>query len=1575
MENTNPQVSQEKIDESVPKQKEYYPASDVCIDLKTVVPISMAYEQRDFNKKLKIIIEQNHSMSVAEFVMDRLHYADMDMLCKAFAKEQIDAIAIAIWNFENTGNGIILADQTGVGKGRVGAGLIRYTILHLKKVPIFMTEKKHLIIDMYRDLIDIKFDAGIPIKVKNQKVVADVEYTDEQILKLIRKEIDANGEITSIDFDFEEEDEDFAVTTAWLDKEENEEKVVELIELYRQQLMEDGEVTYDTVAEGDYKKQMREAVAEGKMLVKPFLPMPFTITNKAGDIIYNMTDGEVKSAVGAKSLPKEYKAIFLPYSQISRIYDKRGNMTDKVKFLQKCANDTVIICDESHTASGSRTATGGQSNISKMMKTFLTNCKYAVYISATYAKRPNNMPLYSLKTSIKECNLSYNTLVEAFQKGGIPLQEAVSAELTKVGQLLRREKIVEGVTDYQYESEETEAGLNQINKLNIVASLFMKVGDFSKLVKDEFGALKKQMFTAEEAKLYKWAGSANRLSFLLFNYFVLGLKVRKTFEQSVSEMKEGRKVVVCIANTLESAFDNMKKDFINNVPYELGDSVTNDFSSYCLYLLNYAFKYTQEIVTAVDDKGEPIMAKVSKKLNDNKSEFEREMMNRIGVAFQKYFAEISTTRVGVPISPIDNIRHQIEEAGFRVGEITGRKRMLTFDSDDLSTGILTKRKIKKTTELVKEFNENKIDCLIINQSGAVGISMHSIPTTDSNGKIVPPVNVIKPTPPDSLRPNNELKARTMIITQMELDVNKEVQKLGRISRTGQIYDPKYVYLVSAIPSERRLTAMFEKKLRSLSANVTGNQEQFNDLFSADDFFGVLAVEPFNETMDLMNQPLRITRPIQIYDYTKILYFYPYNFQKQFYDTFGKKLNEKIDDLKSKGLYNTMGSVKDYSAVIKETKPFIIGDNNAYSNFGGHTYLDIADCMVYEDKNLESFITTKMMGGHFIHDGSETLIFQGEKYVAYLNERNKSNLEFQKDICDNSIANANKTIAAFREDLANLNEDAKKFEDLPRAIELQTSIRENEAKLSGVNNEIVSLIGQGKMEDVNILAKQVQTIQATLSELKKKYEENSHYEYVLTNQTEHDKILRKIIKTNENIAYNEELIVDYLNDYKSKENIITIAMQYVAGIGNIFEYERLSDAKMEWDNDSEKYLYKSHIEVPKQKVVLYDVSFDTKSAFENVTLGRVNLKFVSVTDTSSQNLITIHTAYDAEQTAEGLKNPVTVKDTGINYKGNWNDYVSTINTGTLQEKLIINGNLLRAFSILTIGEDASFGSVMKYSLENKKIVTGIELGSETEKKYKKLLNNNVHDVYFDLSELNYNKLVRDLIFKNKAKYGCANQLLHERQDMFLVTNVPSDMNYDEFRDSDDPKFLSELKVLIYMNSKPQALDVMAKMLKDKGKEGHYSYDNYTGKPHKSAILGEELGISYSSLPIYLSRDRYRLREDIFIHNTMLEQEFSNWNRIDKGKGFILSMDYYTFMALLAELKNEGTGLMSITSSKVVEDSNFYMFADNSSNILNLGVDNDGDSQVKDIMDAETEKSIDELIEELLQIVKEPANENV
>jgi hypothetical protein len=70
-----------------------------------------------------------------------------------FAAEQIDAIALAIDNI-NRDKGFIIGDQTGIGKGRVNAGILRWAMMN-DRIPIFVTAKPNLYGDMYRDLSDI----------------------------------------------------------------------------------------------------------------------------------------------------------------------------------------------------------------------------------------------------------------------------------------------------------------------------------------------------------------------------------------------------------------------------------------------------------------------------------------------------------------------------------------------------------------------------------------------------------------------------------------------------------------------------------------------------------------------------------------------------------------------------------------------------------------------------------------------------------------------------------------------------------------------------------------------------------------------------------------------------------------------------------------------------------------------------------------------------------------------------------------------------------------------------------------------------------------------------------------------------------------------------------------------------------------------------------------------------------------------------------------------------------------------------------------------------------------------------
>lgn len=112
--------------------------------LGTLVPSNMSTATHDALESL-----QHEHGSLDSYVGKALGMNQKE-LGDAFAAEQIDALALAIHNIQK-GAGFIIGDQTGVGKGRVNAGVLRYAIRE-GHVPIFMTEKNSLYKDIYRDL-------------------------------------------------------------------------------------------------------------------------------------------------------------------------------------------------------------------------------------------------------------------------------------------------------------------------------------------------------------------------------------------------------------------------------------------------------------------------------------------------------------------------------------------------------------------------------------------------------------------------------------------------------------------------------------------------------------------------------------------------------------------------------------------------------------------------------------------------------------------------------------------------------------------------------------------------------------------------------------------------------------------------------------------------------------------------------------------------------------------------------------------------------------------------------------------------------------------------------------------------------------------------------------------------------------------------------------------------------------------------------------------------------------------------------------------------------------------------------
>ena len=143
--NLSPQSIQNTDDQ--PKQVPYVSKSKGQTT-GTLIPANMASAAQAALEQF----EQTYG-SIDEYLADRLGYASVAELHQYFSAEQVDASALAIGNIER-GSGFITGDQTGVGKGRICASILRYARQQGKEA-IFVTQKKTLYADMMRDVSDI----------------------------------------------------------------------------------------------------------------------------------------------------------------------------------------------------------------------------------------------------------------------------------------------------------------------------------------------------------------------------------------------------------------------------------------------------------------------------------------------------------------------------------------------------------------------------------------------------------------------------------------------------------------------------------------------------------------------------------------------------------------------------------------------------------------------------------------------------------------------------------------------------------------------------------------------------------------------------------------------------------------------------------------------------------------------------------------------------------------------------------------------------------------------------------------------------------------------------------------------------------------------------------------------------------------------------------------------------------------------------------------------------------------------------------------------------------------------------
>lgn len=655
-----------------------------------------------------------------QYLVDNLGYNDKEDLYAHLAAEQIDAVALGLKQMEK-GNGFIIGDQTGIGKGRQAAAIIRYAVKQ-GRIPISFTQKANLFSDTYRDLNDIGSPELRPfILASSNEGNIKINY-DEEVKGL-------DGQATTV----------------------------------RKQ-----KVVYKVPSKTETERVLKYIAENGK-------------------------------------LPEGYDYILTTYSQIRNGMEewkggkwkakKKVTATDlngqmKRDAIKRIAENSVFILDESHDAAG-------EGSGSAFIQDVLPKVKGVTFLSATYAKTPDAMKLYALKTDLGSKNKEEGEkgdaswkVLNAIKKGGAVFQEIMSQALTKSGQMIRRERDMTGVTiDWNPLTENEVEIQGQRDKFDNIFGIFNDILNFQRTYVDaKLGQMSDDLAfiqgSVDHTPGTKDMGIAN-VTFASKAYNVVqqalfSIKAEKVADYAIEAIKNGEKPVIAVNNTMGSMIDEYPMGVEMDMP---------DLNSTLMKGLEGILRYTEK-----NDMGDQVNSTL------RVEELGEEAVARYNEIKQK----IVSVSSGLSISPIDVIKHRLEEAGYKVGELTGRNTEMVYTEN--GKVIRKNRTDKNKNALADRFNNGDLDALILNRSAAAGISLHA----SSKYK--------------------DQRQRTMIFAQMQGNINDEVQIRGRIDRTGQVRRGKYVYLVSAIPAEQRLMMMFKNKLKSLDANTTSSQKsKFNEV--------------------------------------------------------------------------------------------------------------------------------------------------------------------------------------------------------------------------------------------------------------------------------------------------------------------------------------------------------------------------------------------------------------------------------------------------------------------------------------------------------------------------------------------------------------------------------------------------------------------------------------------------------------------------------------------------------------------------------------------------------------------------
>ncbi|MDF1551923.1 MAG: strawberry notch family protein [Deferrisomatales bacterium] len=500
-----------------------------------------------------------------------------------------------------------------------------------------------------------------------------------------------------------------------------------------------------------------------------------------------------------------YDVLFTNYSQITRHGIQRT-------ILSELAKENIVILDEAHAAGGEaavgrggrtptprRDAQGREKQTSaEYVRSMIAEAQGVLYMSATFAKRPGNMPLY-YRTVLGTSGLSFADLTTAMHRGSVALQQVVSRFLTERGQHVRREQDFSHIKLMRTKTDEANKARDVKEADKLTAELRSLITFSNELNAEiDWAAVAAEAGHTASAAPDSFGIEGANFASIVHNYvaqMLLAIKASAVADEAVAvwDNGNGAKPIIGIMHTMGSFLN----DLMAAEGLVVGDEIRQGFNAVLLKGLRNTLKYTVKDPRGNKTKHYMTEAQLARHAPDSYAVYVR--LKR----------KLETLHTWVPGSPIDHMRTRMEQAGLRVGEITGRDLRINMDGD---RHIIEKRsrQDRDRKRAIKAFNLNQdpgYDALIINRAGSTGLSLH--PTKD-----IPQ--------PGGHHLVTDKRPRHMIIAQADLNVDTVVQMLGRIFRKGQVERPSYTFFNTALPAETRPAVVLEKKLKSMSANTTAD---------------------------------------------------------------------------------------------------------------------------------------------------------------------------------------------------------------------------------------------------------------------------------------------------------------------------------------------------------------------------------------------------------------------------------------------------------------------------------------------------------------------------------------------------------------------------------------------------------------------------------------------------------------------------------------------------------------------------------------------------------------------------------